>query len=67
TGRWFALEHWGVRPDILVAAKGASSGYWPFGFAAASAEVYGTVHGRERPVRPWLHLFAFAGGRRGSA
>ena len=24
TGRWFGLDHWGVRPDILVAAKGAT-------------------------------------------
>jgi len=45
TGRWFALDHWGVRPDILIAAKGASSGYWPFGFVAASSEVHGTVTG----------------------
>ena len=39
TGRWFGVDHWGVRPDILVAAKGATSGYWPFGFAAASGEI----------------------------
>ena len=39
TGTWFAMDHFGVRPDILVAAKGATSGYWPFGFAAASGEV----------------------------
>jgi adenosylmethionine-8-amino-7-oxononanoate aminotransferase len=45
TGRWFALDHWGVRPDILIAAKGASSGYWPFGFVAASNEVHATVTG----------------------
>ena len=45
TGRWFALDHWGVRPDILVAAKGASSGYWPFGFVAASDEIHATVSG----------------------
>ena len=45
TGRWFALDHWGVRADILVAAKGASSGYWPFGFVAASGEVHDTVTG----------------------
>jgi adenosylmethionine-8-amino-7-oxononanoate aminotransferase len=51
TGRWFGSDHWGLRPDILVAAKGATSGYWPFGFAAASAPVYeaiaagGFVHG----------------------
>jgi adenosylmethionine-8-amino-7-oxononanoate aminotransferase len=43
TGRWFGLDHWGVRPDILVAAKGAASGYWPFGFIAASDDVYATV------------------------
>jgi adenosylmethionine-8-amino-7-oxononanoate aminotransferase len=51
TGRWFASDHWGLHPDILVAAKGATSGYWPFGFAAASGQVYeaivagGFVHG----------------------
>jgi adenosylmethionine-8-amino-7-oxononanoate aminotransferase len=45
TGRWFALDHWGVRPDILIAAKGAASGYWPFGFVAASSEVHATVTG----------------------
>ena len=43
TGRWFGLDHWGVRPDLLVAAKGASSGYWPFGFVAVSDEVHRTV------------------------
>ena len=43
TGRWFAMDHWGIRPDILVAAKGATSGYWPFGFAAASGPVFDTV------------------------
>ena len=45
TGRWFGVDHWGVRPDILVAAKGATSGYWPFGFAAANAEIHDTVMG----------------------
>jgi adenosylmethionine-8-amino-7-oxononanoate aminotransferase len=45
TGRWFGVDHWGVRPDILVAAKGATSGYWPFGFAAASGAVADAVTG----------------------
>ena len=45
TGRWFGLDHWAVRADIVVAAKGATSGYWPFGFVAASAEVHDTVVG----------------------
>jgi adenosylmethionine-8-amino-7-oxononanoate aminotransferase len=43
TGRWFGVDNWGVRPDILTTGKGSTSGYWPFGFAAASGEVYETV------------------------
>ena len=43
TGRWFGTEHWDVRPDILTAGKGTTSGYVPFGFAAASAEVFDAV------------------------
>ncbi len=39
TGRWFGGDHWDVRPDLLVAAKGASSGYWPLGFVAAAGHV----------------------------
>ena len=62
TGRWFGLDHWGVRPDILVAAKGATSGYWPFGFVAASGAIHDAVTGRRR-VRPRLHLLAHAGRR----
>jgi hypothetical protein len=35
TGRWWALEHWDVTPDILVTSKGAAGGYFPLGFIAA--------------------------------
>ena len=42
-GTWFAMDRYGVAPDLLVAAKGATSGYWPFGFVAASGEVWETV------------------------
>src|SRR4249919_3185079 len=43
TGRWFGVDHWDVRPDILTAGKGTTSGYVPFGFAAASGEVFDTI------------------------
>jgi adenosylmethionine-8-amino-7-oxononanoate aminotransferase len=43
TGRWFGVDHWNVRPDILTAGKGTTSGYVPFGFAAASGEVFDTI------------------------
>lgn len=43
TGRWFASEHFGLRPDLLTAGKGAASGYWPLGLAVASGEVHDTI------------------------
>ncbi len=46
TGRWFGSEHWGLRPDILTAGKGAASGYWPLGLAVASGEVHDTIVSR---------------------
>jgi adenosylmethionine-8-amino-7-oxononanoate aminotransferase len=39
TGRNFAVEHWGIAPDILVTAKGLSSGYAPLGAVIASKKV----------------------------
>jgi adenosylmethionine-8-amino-7-oxononanoate aminotransferase len=39
TGRNFAVDHWNVAPDILVAAKGLSSGYAPLGAVVASQKV----------------------------
>ena len=39
TGRNFAVEHWDIAPDILVTAKGLSSGYAPLGAVVVSRRV----------------------------
>ncbi|HVO83898.1 MAG TPA: aminotransferase class III-fold pyridoxal phosphate-dependent enzyme [Syntrophobacteria bacterium] len=31
TGKWFAMDHWGVVPDIMTMAKGMTCGYLPLG------------------------------------
>jgi 4-aminobutyrate aminotransferase len=36
TGKWFALEHFGIDPDIIVMAKGIASGFPLSGIAARS-------------------------------
>ncbi len=38
TGKWFAAEHWGVSPDVLVSSKALASGL-PLGAIAGKAEV----------------------------
>ncbi len=44
TGKWFAIEHWGVEPDILCTAKALASGL-PLGATIAKAKVMDWVPG----------------------
>ncbi|MGA2308389.1 MAG: acetyl ornithine aminotransferase family protein [Candidatus Bathyarchaeia archaeon] len=44
TGKWFAIEHWGVEPDIVCAAKALASGL-PLGATIAKAKIMDWVPG----------------------
>ena len=39
TGRWFAVDHWDVVPDLMTMAKGLTSSYLPLGAVAMSPEI----------------------------
>jgi ornithine--oxo-acid transaminase len=43
TGRFWAIEHWGVEPDMLLAAKALSGGFVPVAAVALSAEIFDAV------------------------
>jgi adenosylmethionine-8-amino-7-oxononanoate aminotransferase len=57
TGKWFAVEHWDVVPDILVAAKGVSGGYAPLAVLTAHERI---VAGLREAGTPWIagHTYA---------
>ncbi|MGQ4833268.1 MAG: acetyl ornithine aminotransferase family protein [Candidatus Asgardarchaeia archaeon] len=38
TGKWFAIEHWGIEPDVITIAKGIASGL-PLGATVAKSEI----------------------------
>ncbi|HXF99952.1 MAG TPA: aminotransferase class III-fold pyridoxal phosphate-dependent enzyme [Bacteroidota bacterium] len=39
TGEWFAVDHWGVKPDILTTAKGITTAYVPLGLCATTKKI----------------------------
>jgi taurine--2-oxoglutarate transaminase len=42
TGKWFAVDHWKVVPDIMTMAKGLTSAYAPLGAVAMKPEIAAT-------------------------
>lgn len=46
TGKWFAVDHWDVKPDIMTMAKGLTSGYAPLGAVAMREEIARTFENR---------------------
>jgi taurine--2-oxoglutarate transaminase len=48
-GEWFAVDRWGVTPDLITFAKGVNSGYVPLGGVLISDEVAATFDERAYP------------------
>src|SRR5262244_1795632 len=60
TGRWFALGHWGVEPDLVSFAKGVTSGYLPLGGVIASKHVHGAIESAPAD-RKFMHAATYSG------
>ena len=48
-GEWFAVDHWGVAPDLITFAKGVNSGYVPLGGVVISDRIAQTFDQRPFP------------------
>ncbi len=60
TGRWFALGHWGVEPDLVSFAKGVTSGYLPLGGVIASKRVHEAIESAPAD-RKFMHAATYSG------
>ena len=60
TGRWFALGHWGVEPDLVSFAKGVTSGYLPLGGVIASKRVHDAIESAPAD-RKFMHAATYSG------
>jgi acetylornithine/succinyldiaminopimelate/putrescine aminotransferase len=60
TGRFLALEYWGIEPDLVTVSKALSGGYVPAGALLASRSIFdATFDSMERSV---VHGSTFGGG-----
>ena len=58
TGRWFAMEHWNVQADLMVFAKGVTSGYLPLSGVMLTRAIHDTL----KTVKgPFQHGFTYSG------
>jgi taurine--2-oxoglutarate transaminase len=48
-GEWFAVDRWGVTPDLITFAKGSNSGYVPLGGVVISEQIAATFAERVFP------------------
>jgi adenosylmethionine-8-amino-7-oxononanoate aminotransferase len=60
TGRWFALGHWDVQPDLVSFAKGVTSAYLPLGGVMVSQKVHSAI--LEAPAdQKFMHAATYSG------
>jgi putrescine aminotransferase len=60
TGRWFALGHWGVEPDLVSFAKGVTSGYVPLGGVIVSKRLHQIIEDAP-PDEKFMHAATYSG------
>ncbi len=58
TGRWFAMEHWNVQADLMIFAKGVTSGYLPLSGVMLTRSVHDTLKSVKGPFQ---HGFTYSG------
>jgi adenosylmethionine-8-amino-7-oxononanoate aminotransferase len=61
TGKMFACEHEGVRPDLMAVAKGLTGGYLPLAATLATDEVYGAFLAPYAAKRTFFHGHTYTG------
>ncbi|HEX4841423.1 MAG TPA: aspartate aminotransferase family protein [bacterium] len=60
TGRWFALGHWGVQPDLTSFAKAVTSAYLPLGGVLVSQRVHAALL-EAPPDKKFMHAATYSG------
>jgi len=62
SGRFFAQDHWGIKPDIMAMAKAIAASHWPYAATGFNDKVFEAVKDRY-----YSHGYTFGGHPVGAA
>jgi adenosylmethionine-8-amino-7-oxononanoate aminotransferase len=67
TGRMFACEHEGVKPDLMAVSKGLTGGYLPLAATLTTEKIYRAFLGRYDEFKTFFHGHSYTGNPLGCA
>ncbi|TSA04221.1 MAG: adenosylmethionine--8-amino-7-oxononanoate transaminase [Nitrospiraceae bacterium] len=67
TGRMFACEHEGVKPDLMAISKGLTGGYLPLAATLTTEKIYRAFLGRYEEFKTFFHGHSYTGNPLGCA
>lgn len=67
TGRMFACEHEGIKPDLMAVSKGLTGGYLPLAATLTTERIYRAFLGRYDEFKAFFHGHSYTGNPLGCA
>jgi adenosylmethionine-8-amino-7-oxononanoate aminotransferase len=61
TGEWFGARNWGLQPDMIIMAKGLTSGYLPLGATAVTQKLFEVFRNHEAKGGAFRHGNTYSG------
>ena len=67
TGKWFACDWAGIRPDFMTLSKGLTSGFAPMAVVMTSSKVFDAFYADYSTGRTFMHSTTYSGYAPGAA
>lgn len=67
TGKFFAVDHAGISPDIMTISKGLTGGYMPMAITITTDEIYNAFYSEYKDKKAFMHSHTYSGNPLGCA
>lgn len=61
TGKFFAVDHAGISPDIMTISKGLTGGYMPMAITITTDEIYNAFYSEYNEQKAFMHSHTYSG------